>query len=465
MKQWNFRSRRISTEENETNTSDEQSHRTSISSLSKIPEEVSTNENFSSTQNNGKHIIIVSLSIESNIEIIDHFLNWRQCRNQDQELIDFIETLRAKFVFFARFQLVEVVSRVKQIIIVEGRPFFLSNSQRFLHRFSFRHQIESLSSENHQSKADWSFFLEPRKYFDDFLFSWRKLERRKFYRDSIEHWSFSVKTSQTRQRIAWKSTGKKFFFLFSPKQIVKFCFFSLNQIALATTTLTDESWVKIELFLRKSNRHESVFLCFQEDLLKFLRHFPESQLSLNLNVNDSTTHLIVDDHESNLHCTITKKVVQAAVRRHIFIISHRWLNECVEKKSLVDEQTFEIVSDSHTTMRTSAQNFDKINKFIFPSNSTVLYAFAIECRQCQGSINRAELVELIHLTGAQLFQEDQAVDVLIVLCDINDRSLTKIKEKYAEAPASSIKFVASDFLLKTIVKFEIQDIEKYALWV
>lgn len=72
-------------------------------------------------------------------------------------------------------------------------------------------------------------------------------------------------------------------------------------------------------------------------------------------------------------------------------------------------------------------------------------------------------MELIQLTGAQLFQNEQAVENLIVLCDTNDKNLSKIKEKYLQAPASNIKYVTSDFLLKSIIKFEIQDIERYSL--
>ncbi|CAF5065969.1 unnamed protein product, partial [Rotaria sp. Silwood1] len=216
-----------------------------------------------------------------------------------------------------------------------------------------------------------------------------------------------------------------------------------NKIVIATTALLDDQW---------------------NEVLAFLRQFPQVQLSTNLNVNNSTTHLLVDDSENNLHCTITKKIVQAAVRHHIFILSSRWLNECMSLNKFVDEHPYEIVSDSHTTLRLSEQNINQINnKYLFGQNSQYSYAFAIECRQCQGSINRSELIELIQLTGAQLFQNEQAVDVLIVLCDTSDKNINKIKEKYMNAPASNIKYVTSDFLLKSIIKFEIQDIDKYSL--
>ena len=137
--------------------------------------------------------------------------------------------------------------------------------------------------------------------------------------------------------------------------------------------------------------------------------------------------------------------------------------DCMRMNAFIDEHPYEILSDSHTTLRMSKQDLSLANRYLFNPTSQTAYAFAIECRQCQGSINRSELIELIQLTGAQLFQMEQAVDVLIVLCDANDKNLNKVKEKYLQAPASNIKYVTSDFLLKSIIKFEIQDIDKYSL--
>ncbi|UJR25712.1 hypothetical protein I4U23_007063 [Adineta vaga] len=211
-----------------------------------------------------------------------------------------------------------------------------------------------------------------------------------------------------------------------------------NQIVLSTTTLVDDQW---------------------NNIIAFLRQYSQIQLSTNLVVNDSTTHLLVDDSEKSLHCTITKKIVQAAVRRRIFIISARWIRDCLQANQFLDEHPYEILSDSHTTLRLSVQNFQNNNQYLFTSK----YAFAIECRQCQGSINRNELVELIELTGALVYDHDQIIDMLIVLCDTNEKNLPKIKEKYLQSNVLNIKYVTSDFLLKSIIKFEIQDIDKYSL--
>ncbi|CAF2361917.1 unnamed protein product [Rotaria sp. Silwood2] len=216
-----------------------------------------------------------------------------------------------------------------------------------------------------------------------------------------------------------------------------------NKIVMSTTTLLDHQWITV---------------------LTFLRQFPQIQLGTNLNVNNLTTHLLIDDSENPLHCTITKKIVQAAARRNIFIISSRWITECIRLNEIVDEHPFEITSDSHTTLRLSVQNFQTNHKYLFNNSSPALiYGFAIECRQCQGSINRNELIELIELTGAKLYDNVNSVDILIVLCDTNEKNINKIKEKYLHTNVSNIKYVISDFLLKSIIKFEIQDIDKYSL--
>ena len=73
------------------------------------------------------------------------------------------------------------------------------------------------------------------------------------------------------------------------------------------------------------------------------------------------------------------------------------------------------------------------------------------------------MIELIELTGAKFYEHDNHIDRLIVLCDTNEKNLSKIKEKYSPTNLNNIKYVTSDFLLKSIIKFEIQDIDKYSL--
>ena len=128
-------------------------------------------------------------------------------------------------------------------------------------------------------------------------------------------------------------------------------------------------------------------------------------------MNSSTTHLLVDDSKHPSLCTITKKIVQAAARGQIYIISARWISDCLHTNIFPAEQSYEIQSDSHTTLRLSTG----AHRYLFDKS----YGFAIECQQCQGSITRNELIELIELTGAKFYEQDNPIDRLIVLCDTN----------------------------------------------
>jgi len=135
----------------------------------------------------------------------------------------------------------------------------------------------------------------------------------------------------------------------------------------------------------------------------------------------------------------------------------------LQSKKFLSEYPYEIQSDSHTHLRPSKPIcfLDETQQFLFPKT----YGFAIECRQCQGSITRIELIELIQLSGARYFDKptDDKFDILVVLCDTNERNIDEIKSRYSTNSIRIIKYVTSDYFLKSIIKFEIQDIEKYTL--
>lgn len=62
-------------------------------------------------------------------------------------------------------------------------------------------------------------------------------------------------------------------------------------------------------------------------------------------VDEHTTHLITDEEEGDtLVCPLSKKVIQA-VARHMYIVTHRWIDACLKADRLVDEKAFEIQGD------------------------------------------------------------------------------------------------------------------------
>jgi hypothetical protein len=63
--------------------------------------------------------------------------------------------------------------------------------------------------------------------------------------------------------------------------------------------------------------------------------FQQVQLLIHQPLN-----IIVDDNAS-LVCPLAGKIIQG-IARHLFIVSHRWLNECLSQESIVDERPYEI---------------------------------------------------------------------------------------------------------------------------
>jgi len=66
--------------------------------------------------------------------------------------------------------------------------------------------------------------------------------------------------------------------------------------------------------------------------------------STSSTVDESTTHIIVNDN-SPLVCPLTGKIIQG-IAHHLFIVSYRWLDECLSENSLIDERPFEIRGDT-----------------------------------------------------------------------------------------------------------------------
>ncbi|CAF5058956.1 unnamed protein product, partial [Rotaria sp. Silwood1] len=106
--------------------------------------------------------------------------------------------------------------------------------------------------------------------------------------------------------------------------------------------------------------------------------FP-NQIKLSNCVNEYTTHLIVGNEEKPLLCPLTIKVFQA-IARHLFVLTYRWIIECLKQNLIIDEVSFEIRGDIpfgeyHDGMRNS-----RLSKHI---NLFQNCQFFILCDGCQ----------------------------------------------------------------------------------
>ena len=153
---------------------------------------------------------------------------------------------------------------------------------------------------------------------------------------------------------------------------------------------------------------------------------------------------------------MSKKIFQA-VARHIFIVSIRWIEECLFRKEIIDETPFEIHGDGTiSTMHLARQSSART---LFHSSVT----FLIDCNSFQRVFTRLELAELVLLTGASLYksEERKATKILLILVKPSaDRS--ELEEKYKQHHRN-IKFLTSGFLLKSIIYQKVQPFEDFEL--
>jgi hypothetical protein len=215
--------------------------------------------------------------------------------------------------------------------------------------------------------------------------------------------------------------------------------------------LQDEQWVNIS----KNNPH--CFFCFQHQLELFIKHFSSyASLSNNLNINSTTTHLLIDDSSTPLRCSFSKKIFQA-VARHIFIVSIRWIEECLLRNEIIDEIPFEIHGD--TTM--STMHLARQSPIIPLFSSSI--SFAIDCNSFQRVLTRHDLAELAILSGATLFDPEQPrlTIILLVLAD-STADRYQLEKKY-EQWHNNVKFLTPGFLLKSIIYQTQQPFEDFEL--
>ena len=176
-------------------------------------------------------------------------------------------------------------------------------------------------------------------------------------------------------------------------------------------------------------------------------------------VDDFTTHLIADD-TGVFSTSTTKQVIQACVR-HVFVSSIDWILSSLAESSLLDHFPFEILRDQQAPSKSRGIKqcrFDHLP--VFPSSSIV----SVQCRSGVKHLKmtREELIEIIELSGATLFDEHLSAKSLIVLCNSKEE-MKRSKQQTRTDPSTVIRYCKPEFLFDSIVRHEIQAMENY-LW-
>lgn len=182
-------------------------------------------------------------------------------------------------------------------------------------------------------------------------------------------------------------------------------------------------------------------------------------------MDSSTTHVIVND-STPLICPLTGKIIQA-IARHLFIVSHRWIDECLAQQTLVDERPFEVRGDTSLGLDHGGMRRSRLT----PAPLLDKYDICLRCDQndCAPLQTVEQVQELIELSGARLIQNFTAIGTwdktreIVLVAGIQGLHGGEKKRKAVlnTCRVLNVRCVNIHWLLISIAKYEVQPIESY----
>lgn len=211
-------------------------------------------------------------------------------------------------------------------------------------------------------------------------------------------------------------------------------------MSISSSLFQPEKLDQIKTFVKKFSRH--------------VRWTSNDQFDL---IDETTTHLIVENPENLFVTTISKEVLSACLR-HVFIGSISWILTSLEQSKLVDYFPFEILRWIHSRVDSRGIKqcrFDHLP--LFPSSMII----DVQCRNGieQFHLTREDLIEFVHLSGATLFDENFHQKPKFVLCN----SLKEVRQHKKIHQDEELFFCKPEFFFHSIVQHEIQSVKTY-LW-
>ncbi|CAF0888786.1 unnamed protein product [Didymodactylos carnosus] len=222
----------------------------------------------------------------------------------------------------------------------------------------------------------------------------------------------------------------------------------------------------------KYDREDEIIItstCLNDDQIAQLKEFcTKFEIKMSQIVDQTTTHLITDEEDTSLICPLSKKVIQA-VARHMYVISYRWINECLRKGKIIDENIYEICGDltlspDHNGMQRS--RLSVLPKTLPPTLLLDNYSIMIKCDGCQDMMNNDELIELVQLSGAHYtmdshFSRISRSIIRVVLCE--KEYLRNRKEMYDKCVKVGVHFLTPEWFLESLVQYKVQPFHEYQI--
>lgn len=178
-------------------------------------------------------------------------------------------------------------------------------------------------------------------------------------------------------------------------------------------------------------------------------------------VTASTTHLIVESDE-RLLCGVTSKYLKA-VSRKIWIISGKWVLECLQRTEITNPLPYEIRGDG-----IFGEHLGPHRSRTSPSDSFLFSTFEILFMEKfdTESINLAELTELAMLNGACIVKKAKEFSELKVRVVLLDEKVPRITVKNANLMYEKAKIhcLTVSWFLDSLACFSIKEFEPYALY-
>ncbi|CAF0788998.1 unnamed protein product [Didymodactylos carnosus] len=234
-----------------------------------------------------------------------------------------------------------------------------------------------------------------------------------------------------------------------------------------------------QITLTEDQAKRSIVLCSScledaqlDDVERFLDMF---NLEYSEDVTLSTTHLITCDNYKPYICPLSVKVIKA-IAHHCYIVSYRWIQECLQQSRLLTCEPFEMRGDEseswveHNGMKRSRLYLEKYSLFKD-------FTFILKCNSCQYIMSRLELENIIRQCGGKIEQKitkqilgKLAVTTvqqnhpptnhrIVVLCEHS--YLIGKQRLYEKLKKLGIQFLAPEWIIESITEYRLKSFVSY----
>ncbi|CAF0984001.1 unnamed protein product [Adineta steineri] len=226
-----------------------------------------------------------------------------------------------------------------------------------------------------------------------------------------------------------------------------------------------------EIILSNTNQPETIVLATSalntqqmKQIKKFVLLFNCRLLLLDDKTifNHTITHLITDEIGQNdsLICTLTKNVV-CAIAQHCFILSYRWIIECLKQNTIINEEQYEIEGDNIISTKHNGPRRSRLSKRpLLPLNHFIMIKG--DNRHFLDFTN-TELGDIAWLAGGIYIEQNRFPNTVFprqCFLLIEDEDIRN-KNMFHRCIDKGLKFLRSEWLIRSIVEYRMANIVQY----